>query len=101
MKEIINILNNLPEYQTALQGLEASSAVALTGISQINRSHILSGLFTHSDRPIVIICQDDMAAKRLQGELASFTSETFPVLPSRELTLYDSIVVSRGWDIFS
>ena len=98
MKEIINILNNMPEYQTALQGLEASSAVALTGISQINRSHILSGLFTHSDRPIVIICQDDMAAKRLQGELAAFTSETFPVLPSRELTLYDSIVVSRGWE---
>ena len=98
MKEIINILNNLPEYQTVLQGLEASSAVALTGISQINRSHILSGLFTHSDRPVVIICQDDMAAKRLQGELAAFTSETFPVLPSRELTLYDSVVVSRGWE---
>ena len=79
MKEIINILNNLPEYQTVLQELEASSAVALTGISQINRSHILSGLFTHSDRPVIIICQDDMAAKRLQGELAADTNETVPV----------------------
>ncbi|MBE6943643.1 MAG: transcription-repair coupling factor [Ruminococcaceae bacterium] len=98
MKEILNILKSIPEYRTLLQCLEASSAVALTGIGQINRSHILSGLYTHTDQPLVIICQDDMAAKRLQGELTAFTGEDFPILPGRELTLYDSIVVSRGWE---
>ncbi len=98
MEQIINILGSLPEYRTALQGLAASSAVALTGVSQINRSHILSGLYAHTDRPIVVVCQDDMAAKRLQGELAAFTGEAFPALPGRELTLYDSIGVSRGWE---
>ena len=98
MKEILNILKTLPEYQTLLEGLETRSAVALTGIGQINRSHIISGLSSHTDRPLVVICQDDMAAKRLQSELSAFTGENFPVLPSRELTLYDSIVVSRGWE---
>ena len=98
MKEILNILNKLPEYQTLLQCLEGSSAAALTGIGQINRSHILAGLLQHNQRPLVVICQDDMAAKRLQNELIAFTGETFPVLPGRELTLYDSIVVSRGWE---
>ena len=98
MKEILNILNQLPEYQTILQGLGSSSALALTGVSQINRSHILSALFTHTNRPLVVICQDDMAAKRLHGELTAFTGESFPILPSRELTLYDSIGVSRGWE---
>ena len=39
-----------------------------------------------------------MAAKRLQEELKAFLKETVPVLPSRELTLYDSAVVSRGWE---
>ena len=98
MKEILNILNQLPEYRTVLQGLGSSSALALTGVSQINRSHILSALFTHTNRPLVVICQDDMAAKRLHGELTAFTGESFPILPSRELTLYDSIGVSRGWE---
>jgi len=98
MTEILNILNNLPEYRTALQSLETSSVVALTGISQINRSHLLAGLLNHTARPFVIICQDEMAAKRLQSELSAFIGETFPVLPSRELTLYDSIGVSRGWE---
>ncbi len=98
MREILNILNSLPEYRTVLQGLETSSAVALTGVSQINRSHIIAGIFGHCTRPVVVICQDDMAAKRLQGELTAFTGEVFPILPSRELTLYDSIGVSRGWE---
>ena len=98
MKEILNILKSLPEYQTAVQCLESSSAAALTGIGQINRSHIIAALQEHIDRPLVVICQDDMAAKRLQSELTAFSGEEFPVLPGRELTLYDSIVVSRGWE---
>ncbi len=98
MKEILNILKTLPGYRTLIESLEENSAAALTGIGQINRSHIISALSLHTDRPLVVICQDDMAAKRLQGELSAFTGENFPVLPSRELTLYDSIVVSRGWE---
>ena len=39
-----------------------------------------------------------MAAKRLQEELKAFLKEKVPILPSRELTLYDSAVVSRGWE---
>ena len=98
MKEILNILKTLPEYQTLLECVETDSTVALTGIGQINRSHIISALSLHTDRPLVVICQDEMAAKRLQGELSAFTGENFPLLPSRELTLYDSVVVSRGWE---
>ncbi len=98
MKEILNILKSLPEYRAVLTSLEASSAAALTGIGQINRSHIISSLSLNTDRPLVVICQDDMSAKRLQGEIAAFTGENFPILPGRELTLYDSIVVSRGWE---
>ncbi len=98
MKEILNVLKSLPEYQNILQCLENSSAAALTGIGQINRSHIIAALKAHTDRPLVVICQDDMAAKRLQSELTAFSGEEFPILPGRELTLYDSIVVSRGWE---
>ena len=99
MKDILNVLKSLPEYRTILQSLESSSAAALTGIGQINRSHIIAALKEHTGRPLVVICQDDMAAKRLQGELTAFSGEEFPILPGRELTLYDSIVVSRGWEL--
>ncbi|MBR4972485.1 MAG: transcription-repair coupling factor, partial [Oscillospiraceae bacterium] len=98
MEQLIDLLNTMPEYTSLLESLSKGSSAAITGIGQINRSHIVAGLHKHGTRPLVIICQDDMAAKRLQAELKAFLGEEAPVLPSRELTLYDSAVVSRAWE---
>ena len=81
-----------------LDGIKDADSVAITGIAQINRSHFLAGLVTDIDKPVIVICQDDMSAKRLQEELKSFLGDTAPILPSRDLTLYDTAVVSRGWE---
>ena len=98
MDKLLEVLKNLPEYSLALNTLKEGKNAAITGIGQINRSHIIAGLYTHTDTPMVIVCQDDLAAKRLCEELKSFLNLDFPILPSRELTLYDSSVVSRGWE---
>ena len=99
MEKLLNMLKSIPEYEILLKAVENHQAAAVTGIGQINRSHLIAGVYAHtSRRPLVIICQDDMAAKRLQEELKAFLKEMVPVLPSRDLTLYDSAVVSRGWE---
>ncbi len=98
MEQLISLLKTMPEYAMLLQALAKGQSAAVTGIGQINRSHIIAGLRRHCARPLVILCQDDMAAKRLQTELKAFLGETAPILPSRELTLYDSAVVSRAWE---
>ncbi len=98
MEKLLNILSTVPEYNTLLDSVKQGNSAAVTGIGQINRSHLLSGLYTHTTQPIVVLCQDDMAAKRLQEELKVFLGLTVPTLPSRELTLYDSAVVSRSWE---
>ncbi len=98
MKQLISALKSLPEYNTLLESLKKDQTAAVTGIGQINRSHLIAGLRQDAMRPLVVICQDDMAAKRLQGELKAFLGTETPILPSRELTLYDSAVVSRAWE---
>ena len=98
MEKLLAMLNNIPEYATAVDSLSKGQTTAITGIAQINRSHLIAGLYRQADRPIVVICQDDIAARRLQAELTAFLGVTAPLLPSRELTLYDSSVVSRGWE---
>ena len=98
MKKLLSALKNIPEYKTLLGAVEKSQSAAVTGIGQINRSHIIAGLGLDSGRPIVALCQDDMAARRLQEELKCFLGNTAPILPSRELTLYDTAVVSRAWE---
>lgn len=98
MEILLDSLKNIPEYKLLLGGLENRQSAAVTGIGQINRSHMIAGIARHTAAPLAVICQDDMAAKRLQEELRCFLGESYPVLPSRELTLYDTAVVSRSWE---
>ena len=98
MKNLLTALKNIPEYKSLLESVSTNQAAAITGIGQINRSHMIAGLRQDTSTPIVILCQDDMAARKLQEELKAFLGETAPILPSRELTLYDTSVVSRAWE---
>ena len=98
MEKLLNILNTFPEFRQLLESLRRDASAAVTGIGQINRSHMIAALHRGIDRPLVIVCQDDIAAKRMQEELKCFLGDAPPVLPSRELTLYDAAVVSRAWE---
>ena len=98
MDLLLSSLLNIPEYMLLTNALSNNESAAVTGIGQLNRSHLIAALHSCVQRPLVVICQDDMAAKRLQEELKAFTGDNFPVLPSRDLTLYDTAVVSRGWE---
>jgi len=98
METLLKSLLNIPEYRLLTKAVEDGKTAAVTGIGQINRSHLIAALHTVIQRPIVVLCQDDMAAKKLQDDLNAFLGTTFPVLPSRDLTLYDTAVVSRGWE---
>ena len=98
MEKLLSFLKTIPEYAAVLESISRGESAAVTGIGQINRSHLIAGLHQNTQHPIVLICQDDMAAKRLQEELKAFLGETAPILPSRELTLYDTAVVSRAWE---
>ena len=98
MEKLLSVLRSVPEFHTLLESLRRSESAAVTGIGQINRSHMIAALHREISRPLVIICQDDIAAKRMQEELKCFLGDAAPVLPSRELTLYDAAVVSRAWE---
>ena len=98
MEKLLATLKNIPEFRQLTDSIKRSESAAVTGIGQINRSHMIAALRKETDRPLVIICQDDIAAKRMQEELKCFLGDTAPVLPSRELTLYDAAVVSRSWE---
>ncbi len=98
MEQLLSLLKTIPEYASALDSLKNQESVAITGIGQINRSHMIAGLCRDLERPLVLLCQDEIAARRLQEELKNFLGDLFPILPSRELTMYDAAVVSRAWE---
>ncbi len=98
MDQLLFLLKTIPEYAAFVESLNKGESAAVTGIGQINRSHMIAGLCQQSSRPIVILIQDELAARRLQEELKCFLNTEVPILPSRDLTLYDAAVVSRVWE---
>ena len=44
IEQLFSLLKKMPEYTGALESLRQGENVAITGIGQINRSHILAGL---------------------------------------------------------
>ncbi|MDY2558780.1 MAG: hypothetical protein SOW29_10630, partial [Candidatus Faecousia sp.] len=95
---LLFLLKTIPEYASLVETLKENRCAAVTGLGQINRSHLIAGLYKDLDRPIAIVCQDDMAARRIQEELKCFLGLTAPILPGRDLTFYDAAVVSRSWE---
>ena len=92
------ILKTLPEYASLRNNVEKNIPCGITGLSAIHRAHMISALRSDTGRPLLVVCQDDLAANRMAEDLAGFLGETPPVLPTRELALLGAASVSRGWE---
>lgn len=98
LEKLLEMLRQIPEFRQLLEAVANGKSAAVTGIGQINRSHMIAGVRQMTKQPIVVVCQDEIAARRLQEELKSFLGTMAQLLPGRDLTLYDAAVVSRSWE---
>ncbi len=95
---LVSALETVTEYRQLREYAQKGVCTAVTGVSQLCRSHLIAGLYSALSQPITVITADDGSAKRLQADLSAFLGVEIPVLCSRELTLYDSAAVSRTWE---
>ena len=51
MEQLLSLLKTIPEYASAVAALKKNESIAITGIGQINRSHLLAGLHRELNRP--------------------------------------------------
>ena len=98
MDLLINALHGLTEYKTIRNTLQKQRSVGVSGAAQINRSHLIAGLYQDLAAPMLVLCQDELACRRTQEELAALLGVSFPILPARDLTFYDTAAASRQWE---
>ncbi|MBR6425699.1 MAG: transcription-repair coupling factor [Oscillospiraceae bacterium] len=98
MDLLLSALREMPEYVKLKNTLEAGRTAALSGVGQVHRLHFAAALHKLEGLRLLIVCQDDLAASRCAQELSGFLGFQPAVLGTRELTLYDAGVVSRGWE---
>lgn len=72
MNLLSTALRGLPEYQELLRHLDTPAVSAITGLSSIHRAHMISALQENTGRPVLVVCQDDLAASRMAQELSGF-----------------------------
>ncbi|MEA4965896.1 MAG: transcription-repair coupling factor [Oscillospiraceae bacterium] len=98
MDLLLSALHEAPEYQALCAIAQSGGCAALSGLSQMTRSHVTAALYRDLARPTLVVCQDEETARRAQEELHSFLDEEPPILPSRDLTFFEAGAVSRGWE---
>ena len=99
MKELVRILDQVPEFSSLLTALDSGACpAAVSGLAAVHRAHFAAGLRTKAGRRVVVVCADEGEAQRFAEDLHAFTGEQVLTLPSREFTLHDAAVVSRQWE---
>ena len=74
MKELLQLLDHVPEFGQLLANLEnGRSPVAVTGLSPVHRAHFAAGLGDRTGRPVVLVCADENEAVRLAADYTAFT----------------------------
>ena len=57
MNVLLSLLQKSTDYNQLLKAVEAKQAVAVSGLSQAPRSHVLAAAHEQSGRPLVAVCQ--------------------------------------------
>ena len=96
MKELLHILQQVPQFPALVQALEkGQSPAAVSGLSRIHRAHFAAGLGTALDRPVVMVCADEDEAQALGRDITAFTGWSVTLIGSREFNFYNGAVASH------
>ena len=99
MKELLQLLDHVPEFGQLLANLEnGRSPVAVTGLSPVHRAHFAAGLGDRTGRPVVLVCADENEAVRLAADYTAFTGTPATLLTAREFLFRDGATASRQWE---
>ncbi len=99
MKELLKILETVPEYQRLEAALEGGrSPVEVSGLSPVHRAHFAAGLLTRLGAPVVLVCADEGECQRLAADVTALTGAPATLICAREFLFHEGAVASRQWE---
>ena len=96
MLALSKALLNENDFAELLSRIDGGGCPAvLSGIGSIHKAHVAAAIRHETNRPVVIVCSDEIEAKRMAGNVHSLAREPALLLTGREFTFYNVEVVSR------
>lgn len=94
MHGLIKPLYDMEEYRRLINDIDRGySPIAVHGLSESSKCHVVYSLFDHIKKPVVIITYNDLEAKKIHEDLSLFFDGVY-YLPSKEVLFYDIEAVS-------
>ena len=99
MKELLPILQQIPQFHNLVRALDAGRSPAeISGLAPVHRAHFAAGLLTELQRPVVLITADSNDARRFVSDVTAFTGISAIEIPAREFNFRENVVASRQWE---
>ncbi|MDE6923382.1 MAG: transcription-repair coupling factor, partial [Oscillospiraceae bacterium] len=99
MKQLLNILDTVPEFARLAADLESGrSPVEVAGLSPVHRAHFAAGLLERLDVPVVLVCADEGECARLCADVTALAGVPAVMIGAREFLFHDGAVASRQWE---
>ena len=96
MKELLHILQQVPQFAPLAQGLEeGKSPAAVSGLSPVHRAHFAAGLGVALDRPVVLVCADEEEGRKMARDVTALPGWASTFLGAREFVFYPGATASR------
>ena len=99
MKELLALLNQLPEYRELKEVLkQGKRAVSLYGMSPAHKAHFAAALQQDLGRPLAAICRDESQARRFAADFENLSGVPAALLPAREYVFHNVEGSSREYE---
>ena len=99
MRSLLNTLRRLPEFEDLLLRIDAGRCpVAASGLSPVHRAFVAAGIALRAERPVVLLCADEVDTARLSKDVSALLEQPVMQLPAREFTFHNAAVVSRQYE---
>ncbi len=99
MNTILSTLSRIPEFEDLLLRIDAGRCpVAISGLSPVHRAFLAAAIAQRLERPVVLLCADDVEAGRLIRDIAALMDTPALLLTGREFSFHAAATTSHQWE---
>jgi len=92
-------LRKLPELETLLKKIGEGTVTAVGGLSLPHKAHFIAAVRRFTGRPLVVLCADETACRRMAADVQALSGEDVLNLPYRECMFHNVESASREWEL--
>lgn len=94
MNFLIKTLEENKKFQELTKQISKTGPIAISGLVDVEKLHVLAGIFNETKRPMVLVTYNEIQARKLYQDLKKLIKQTY-FFPKKEITSYEYVAQSK------